>query len=355
MSDEKVGFEPKPKVWGRIWQAFQAIFENGKPLFWIPLLVVFLVQVVVIGVGLVSALLGGVILKFGGESMFGMIVGWGIVVVGMIVLVVLVIVGGIVQAIVPIHNVFKVYKKEKVKLMESVKYSLKNVGRYFGVLWHVILYTAWPVFVLIAVLLLFAIVNASNIGSYANSFNLMEDVMAAEVPVNMIVPDAPPISAAGPTTSFQAGLEEVFNQEGPLLYVNYALGLIGLAAVILLVVISITRGPRAVFALYAALDKKQKGKPALQDSIKLVQGKWWQTVGNYFLFGLMVVVVAIVFSMASMSLLDLLPSAGFGEEASVLGFIALVLKFGVDMFFQAFVMVWGVVFTFLLYKRYQKS
>ncbi|HKZ34498.1 MAG TPA: hypothetical protein VJ179_01350 [Patescibacteria group bacterium] len=116
-----------------------------------------------------------------------------------------------------------------------------------------------------------------------------------------------------------------------------------------LVVQALVRGPRVFAALYIAVDEDKKALDAVNSSIELTKGRWTQTAGNLFVFSLaagivLVIVVAVLETILSV----------FGKASSFMLFRFILQVIPNSLFQTAFTSLM-VIFTYLLYKLYQKE
>lgn len=246
--------------------------------------------------------------------------------VTMIIFFVIFFIVGIVVEAITLGGLIKatasVLENKKITIIEAIKYAFSRVWDYIKLLFRVIWYTGVWLFILIPGA--FAIINTLLVSGLGNA-----QLIGADDTPSMLA------ESTGMTVGSYAGSAfGILNM------------LLGLAAIVIFVIV-IIRGVKAVFAFYSLFDsEKTTPKAALEESIKLSKGNWWRILGYAIILGLIFAVIDYVFQ--GFILMPILNS--MSNYTTVL-YTQVIITF----IYTAIIMPMPIIYFYIFYKGLQKE
>ncbi len=248
----------QPSISSRVQQAARLLVAHWKPFLLFPILI-----------SLATAIITTILAAFGiGGSLLAAIstgnIGNAFAGVGISVLIIMIIsiLSVIISTIVPIKATQEIEADRTPNFGELIQFAMNNIGRYITVAWHLFLYAAWPILVIILVLFGYTAVK------------VLSGIIGLQ-------------------------LAYVFNT---------IWGIIGTIAIFALIIVPLVRGVYSVFTPYIALVKQKGGKDSLQESIQLTKGKWVDVVFNILAYAIIASIGAWIIGMIGSAIISVLGS-----------------------------------------------
>jgi len=207
--------------------------------------------------------------------------------------------------------------------LEAFDYGVKNVWGAFMVTLRVFFYVMfWPLLFLILILIAFVVLKTfMGSGLGVPAFGAVFGTASPDVV--MAATSVSPSSSLGGMMGNGAG---------------FILSALGFVALIFMIYFALVRGLRAMFSLYAYVEKGKRGKEALEYSKDLVKGVWWMIFWRLFFLGVIIILV-----MFAVAFIGSLVTGGDFEFAVGSGQISLDTPFLVNVFNQSVSGVLGAI------------
>jgi len=206
---------------------------------------------------------------------------------------------------------------------ETFAYGVKNAWGAFMVALRVFFYVMfWPLLSFILILIAFVVLK-TVMGAGAG-------VPAFGGDFGTAAPEAIMTATGGAPGSSLRGM--VGNG------VSFLLSALGFVAVIIMVYFALVRGLRAMFSLYAYVEKGKRGKEALEYSKNLVKDVWWMIFWRLFSWGVFVLLVMLVVGFIGSFL-----TGGDFQFAVVVGQVSVDVPFLTNVFNQFVAGVVGAI------------
>ena len=298
-----------PDFWNLLKGAFSILFKK-----------IHVVLAVVIASGVVSLLLmyGTQYLpvpEFAFSGLMGPLIATILINIGYGVFSVLI---GMIFGLAMIKLFVSAVKGEEVGF-EVFDYGVKNVWGAFKVTVRVFFYVLfWPLLIFTLILIAFAVLNAVMVSGLG--------VPAFGGAFGTAAPDAVTLSQGSSLTG------TIGNGA------KFVLSALGFVTLIIMLYFALVRGLRAMFSLYAYVEKGKRGKDALEYSKDLVKGVWWMIFWRLFFFGVLTLLV-----MLAVALIGSLVTGGAFEFAVGSGQISLDESLLANVFNQSVSGVLGAV------------
>ncbi|MBP7056880.1 hypothetical protein KBB08_00125 [Candidatus Gracilibacteria bacterium] len=242
----------------RVQQAARLLVQYWKPFLLFP----FLIS---LAAGIITTILatfgigGSLLAAFGTGNIGNAFAGVG---VSVLIIVAISILAVIISTIVPIKATQEIEADKVPNFSELIQFAMNNIGRYISVVWHLFLYAAWPLLLIVGVIIAYAVVN------------LISGIIGLEISYVL----------------------------------NFILGLAGTVGVIALIIVPLVRGVYSIFTPYIALVGQKGGKESLQESIQLTKGKWVDVVFNILAYAIIGSIGAWIIGMIGSAIISIFGS-----------------------------------------------